>query len=60
MKKGIAPKNIKFFQKNDENIDVFSQFLSDFQPVFHFKYIPTVNEKIQIYQDKKQDKNKLF
>lgn len=56
----MSPKNIKIFSKNDENIDVFSQFLSDFQPHFNFKY--TVEPKIQVYEHKNKlnNKDKLF
>lgn len=62
MKKGMSPKNIKIFSKNDENIDVFSQFLSDFQPHFNFKYTTTVEPKIQVYEhkNKSSNKDKLF
>lgn len=58
----MSPKNIKIFSKNDENIDVFSQFLSDFQPNFNFQYTTTVEPKIQVYEHKNKlnNKDKLF
>ena len=58
----MSPKNIKIFSKNDENIDVFSQFLSDFQPYFNFQYTTTVEPKIQVYEHKNKlnNKDKLF
>ena len=57
----MSPKNIKIFSKNDENIDVFSQFLSDFQPHFNFT-TTTVEPKIQVYEHKNKlnNKDKLF
>lgn len=58
----MSPKNIKIFSKNDENIDVFSQFLSDFYLHFNFQYTNTVEPKIQVYEHKNKlnNKDKLF